>query len=169
MTWAAILLSLGFFFAGLALHVAWWRIRRPTQDVPALLGCVIFFPIFLAALFPFCGPDRALSGSPEEFFALLFLTALHGFHYVMIYPAWQAASPTVLVILKMDADREVTREELVSEIDQDLVCEGTLRRLLNERWIVREKETVSLSNRGEILTAFCRQWRKLLNLPDGSG
>jgi hypothetical protein len=167
MTWSVIFLSLLFFFFGVILHVTWWRIRRPAQDVPALIGCVIVAPVLGAALFLLLNPDGLRP--QEQCLALLLLTALHGVHYLMIYPAWQAASPTVLVVLKMEGGREVTREELAREIGSDLVCEGTLHRLLNEKWIVRSENRVALSPRATFLTGLCRCWRKLLNLPDGPG
>ncbi|MDZ4787575.1 MAG: hypothetical protein SH807_01395 [Blastochloris sp.] len=165
MTSLVILLSFVGFILGLSVHVFWWRISRPVKDVPALILCVIGIPLILVIVFKVAYPTF----SNQEFLALLFLSCLHGAHYVTLYPAWQAGSPTVLVVLEIERSGPSSALQLEQRISEKLVCEETFNRLLNENWVLKNEAGFLLDRYGRSLTGICKQWRKLLRLPDGSG
>ncbi|MBI3548165.1 MAG: hypothetical protein HY078_03830 [Elusimicrobia bacterium] len=85
------------FAAGLALHVLVWRRRRPDRHLTALL---FVFAIPGAA---FVGWSGAAGVSTTQVAAALLLYAALAVSYIQVYPAAQASSPTLWMLLVIGA------------------------------------------------------------------
>ncbi len=161
-------LGYGFslFFSCLALHVILWRWRHPRRHALALLG-VFFLPLLAFGAF-FCGWHHG---------NLLDLTAIGLLHmalacaYIQIYPAVQAFSPTLVILLLVDKSMPegVTQEELSEKLDDRFLLGARITDLVDANLIREAGGQLSLAPRGSQLIAFFIAFRRALGLGLGKG
>lgn len=169
MTFWAILLGLALFFIGFIVHVVWWRVARPNDDIRALILSFFVGPAVLAALQFILLPDY---GSLRETVAAVMVTVAIGAFYIMWYPAAQAASPTMLLVLQVAraaSDGGATRTALRAAFDDELLCRQSISNLVHEHFAEERNGKLLVAARGAFLLRMLNTWRGLLGLKYGSG
>src|SRR3990167_6742407 len=98
------------FFLGIAgfgvsflINIFVWRRVRPKRQLVWLAGIFLVFPAFIYVIL-FC------LFADKQFFGLAgFLHLLFSGAYIFSYPAIQAPSPSLKIVLDVQADRKSTR------------------------------------------------------------
>lgn len=164
MTFAAIGWGLVLFAAGLAAHVAWWRLARPVDEFRALALSFLAGPALGSLAVPGLAAWRETLGCAAA--ALLF-----GAMYIMLYPAAQAASPTMLLVLRIAAKGTAgeTRAALGEALDADTLSRKSIDDMVHGRFADEVDGVLHIAPRGRFLLGFLTRWRRLLGLEYGSG
>jgi hypothetical protein len=167
MTFNAILAGLLLFAVGFALHVAWWRLSRPHDDIRGLAICFALFPAGLAILGNF---ETSVLAS-REWLAAYLATLMVSATYIMYYPAAQAASPTMLLVLEIARAGKsgTTRQSIRNAFDSELLCRQGINNLVHEKFAAEVGGKLSIAPRGAVLLQMLNNWRKILGLKYGSG
>lgn len=157
----------GAFVAALAAHVAWWRASRPRSDLAALLLALVVAPVALLVaawwrLRPFDAVDLLAA-------ALLHLALASA--YVQTYPAAQAASPSLQILLALGARRAdgLTADELAAVFSHDQLVGARLDDLVANGLVRRVGDAWGLSPAAAALVRFFVAFRALLGLRDKGG
>ena len=87
-------LGAGFFLIAFIVHLAWWHLARPKDDLKVLALCMAAVPVFVTVPLYLLSPSNPL----ELLLALIMAWAM-GVAYLFWYPAAQAASPTMLITI----------------------------------------------------------------------
>lgn len=134
------------------LHIAWWRIAPPHR---ALLPLLISFygPLIVDAVW--LTPSAAL------------LHALLAANYIAVYPAVQASSPTLRMVLLLRSG--LTEPQLLTALSTDRLLDDRLSDLQKSGLLVTHEGKLVLSRRGNWLASFFLAYRRLLGLPEGAG
>jgi hypothetical protein len=168
MTYATIFTAFACVFAGFIVHVVWWRVRRPKDDVRALFLCLVGLPLSLAV-----ARGLVLFGDvlAEDGVAVFVLAAILGGAYILTYPGAQAGSPSMLILLKLaeKSDGGMTRDELLASFSDADLCDETLASLVNEHFAAHVDGRLTAAPRGQFLVRTCEVWRRVLGLGDGQG
>ena len=167
MTFNAILIGLLLFVLGFAIHVAWWRLSRPKDDIRALAACFILFPAILSI----AGNGGTSLLTSREWMAAYLCALLVSATYIMYYPAAQAASPTMLLVLEIARSSKTgaTRQSIRNAFDSELLCRQGIENLVHEKFAAEENGTLMIAPRGAVLLQFLNNWRRILGLQYGSG
>jgi hypothetical protein len=169
MTFEALLCGCLVFAIGFAAHVCWWRLARPADDFRALGLCLLLLPVLLAAAFPLVWPQ--LLSLREAVAAGLAAIAI-GAIYIMYYPAAQAASPTMLLVLQIGRSAPlggVSRASLRETFDNEILCRQSVANLVHEHFAGERDGKLFLAARGLFLLRMLNTWRSYLGLKYGSG
>ena len=169
MTLLAILFGVVLFFLGFAVHVAWWRMSRPADDIRALLLSFILGPLILAIIPPVLSPQYL---SWRETLAAMMVAVAIGAFYIMWYPAAQAASPTMLLVLEVARAASgggATRERLREAFNDELLCRQSIANLVHEQFAEERNGNLTVAPRGAFLLRMLNTWRGFLGLKYGSG
>jgi hypothetical protein len=169
MTWTALFFGFALFFAGCLVHIVLWRVKRPRDDFRGLAVCLLVLPgaggilICLAGLLPAVTLRETLAG--------MAVTVALGASYIMYYPAAQAASPTMLVVIKIGrAGRTgITRAQLLKAFDDGLLCRQSIENLVHERFADERDGKLVVAPRGVFLLRMLGSWRGFLGLKQGEG
>jgi hypothetical protein len=169
MTPTAILLGSGLFCGAFLLHVSWWRLKRPKDDVRALVVCLLLVPALAAILLLFAGTIPGLT--IREALASILVTIAVSSTYIMYYPAAQAASPSMLVIMKIASARKtgITRRDLLQAFDEDRLCRVGIDNLVHQRFAQEREGRLVVAPRGAVLLRVLTSWRRILGLKHGIG
>lgn len=169
MTFLAILLGSILFVAGFAVHVVWWRTARPADDFRALALSLFVLPAVLATAVLLLAPGVV---TVRETIGAVLVTIAIGAIYIMYYPAAQAASPSMLLVLEISRSASsggATRESLRTAFDNELLCRQSIDNLVHEHFASDSGGKLSVAPRGTFLLQMLNNWRKLLGLKFGSG
>jgi len=169
-------ISLATTFIGLAVHILWWRIRRPADDVRALALVMGVLPLLLSVTsywFFLAGPALLPGTLTGQIVPAAALAIMHGFIalvYMSCYTAAQAASPTVLIVLLARHDPAgVTKEYIESHLTDDLVCGNLVQAAIHEKFVAEVDGALVLDSRGRGLRKMGRIARKLAGLSAPGG
>jgi hypothetical protein len=141
-----------------AIHVLWWRLQRPKDDLKILALLIVAMPPLLA-LASLLVTQLSLAEGLLAFIA----SGLLGATYLFWYPAAQAASPTMLITL--EARRHGAKGVSASELqacmpDEQLVREG-IDNLFHENFAREHSDGhLSLTPRGQRTQGIITQLRK---------
>jgi hypothetical protein len=169
MTWTALFFGFALFCAGFLVQVVLWRVKRPRDDFRALAVCLFVLPaaggilVCLAGLLPGVTLRETLAG--------LAVTVALGAVYIMYYPAAQAASPTMLLVIKIGrAGRTgITRAKLLKAFDDGLLSRQGIENLVHERFAKERDGKLVAAPRGVFLLRMLDSWRGFLGLKQGRG
>ena len=169
MTFTAIALGSALFCAGFVGHVLWWRYWRPRDDIRALVTSLFVLPTALATGLYAGGIIPALTAR-ETLGAALVILAI-GATYIMYYPAAQAASPTMLMVLKIaqSGATGIKRADLLGAFDEELLCKRGIELLGHERFAEERNGKFQVAPRGAFLLRMLNLWRGALGLSRGQG
>lgn len=178
MTPFILILGVSIFVVCLGLHVLiWWR-RHPKSHIIALALIFIVVPTVVGIiglglnwleLLPKGAGIIPISISDWPLVFLLHY-ALAG-AYIMSYPAVQAVSPslTMLLIVGSAAPRGLTYDELRSHFNSKELLQARLHDLKEGSLAVEVDGWFRLTWRGLLLIRFTGFLRSLLGLPQGKG
>jgi len=164
------------FFLGAALfgllflvHVAWWRLARPTKTAHLLLRGWL---LGLLAGIP-AGPLLlALGGFPYDLAAHLqglLMAAALGAAYIATYPALEVTSPTLAILNDITAagPAGLERKALEAKMDDSFLLHPRIADLLSEGLVVRQGERFVPTDKGRKLAGAFARLRAALRLSTG--
>jgi hypothetical protein len=167
-------LLVGFllFFLTLALHILIWRVWRPKNDLKGLLLVFFLVPggvvlgaqvgILFNSLVPVC--------FDSDLPAVIVLCYSLGLAYVMSYPAAQASSPSLDIILTASKVPEGVRvEDLNSLFQEKTLLAPRFQNLIDSGLAYERSHVLHLTWQGLVLARFFRFFRRLLGLRVGEG
>lgn len=150
------LLSYG---AAHVFHILIWRRGTPRRDVRCLVE--VFFLPLLPAL------PLALNG---EALAPLITHAVLAVHYIALYPAFQASSPTLHILDELARDKGgLTAAAVADRLSRLRREDERVEDLLASRLVVERDGRIRLSRRGRWVAHAFTAYRNLLGLPVGEG
>ena len=157
---------------GIIIHVIWWRVKRPKDDILALTFSTIALPFFLTCIIWYQIKPlewSMKSATLEDLTQLIALAIIHffaGFYYMGCYTAAQAASPTVLILLMSNQTTHgTTKIAIEKKLTDELVCGNLVEAAIHERFIIYKYQRLDLGLGGQLLLAFGRTARKLVGFP----
>lgn len=167
----ATIISLGFvlFLFCLSLHVALWRLKRPSSTHRALFLIFFLIPFVLAAL-SFIIYSLPVDGLRVWAGALLLHLSL-GAAYIMSYPAVEALSPSLAITLMLKGAGRggLGREDLLAAFDNEVVLGPRLADLERAGLITSADGSISITRRGRALVMPFIALRRILGLGEGAG
>jgi len=166
--------SFSLFLSFLFIHILLWRIRRPIKDAGALFIIFIGIPTSLAILyilFSIFGSIPAPWFSLMELFSIWIMVVALGCAYIQFYPAAQAVSPSLEMILLVAQNRpNATSHSKIQELfTQQKLVMNRVQDLLNSGLAIRKEDKLVLTPSGRNLTRFFLFYRRLLGLDYNGG
>ncbi len=160
------LYGLGLFLFCLLLHIAVWRIAHPSRHALVLLA-VFFLPLPAFALLFM----KVLLGAWPDLAAIAVLHIALSCAYIQIYPAAQAFSPTLvmLILAKRSMPHGLTRVELQSKLNDDFFLGARIKDLLDAGLVAEDQGRLVLTRQGTRLIGFFIAFRASLGLEMGKG
>lgn len=163
-----IIVSLIVFIMSLLLHVLVWRLKKPVNDLAAL-----FFFLFLI---PTTGmiSAAAINIAPLDFgselCASILLENALAAAYVLTYPAFQADSPSLRIILFLSNARSgMTAEDIKIELTRRNLFDARLDDLQKSGLARQNTGKFSLTYWGTALAFSFSAYRKILGFRDKGG
>ncbi len=160
------LAGLTSFVVCLVAHVVWWRARRPRSDVPALFLLFLLLPSVVALVALLVAPPLAVAG------AFLLHLAL-ACAYIQTYPAAQAQSPSLHILLAVGRVPEgLTRAELLAGGTPQTLVGARVDDLVANRFIVDSQDgdgKYVLTPTARRLVLFFVAFRRFLGLKSKGG
>ena len=144
--WSTILV-----LGALLLHVSVWRFRLPRYQAKALVHC--FFGVFCVGLLI----NFLLKSQFESFYFLQSLDqylslALFYFAtmaaYIITYSAVEVDSPSLLVLLILQNDTNVTLKLLEEELNDDVLLSPRVADLIRDGLLIQKNDRYYLTDKG---------------------
>jgi hypothetical protein len=162
------------FLACLFLHILIWRVRLPVRQIPLLGIIFIVLPLTVVIIiYLFLGFSNVTgfrSLSRTDLLAVFLLHFSLAGVYIFSYPAAQAISPSLKMLLYIRSSRGgSTLEELLSGFDERELFEERIRDLIGESLVAEGPDGIELTFSGKRLVGVFIFIRRLLGLPIGKG
>ena len=158
------------FAVAIVFHVVLWNVRKPRGHFLALI--VVFFvcPSLAALVAVAAGFVGAGFTSVDWASVALLHTALAGV-YIMGYPAIQASTPTLAMLLAIGSKMPTgaTYDEVKSSINVGGLMDPRLKDLEVSGFAVESEGLYSITARGRAFLRPFLVYRKILGLPTGKG
>lgn len=144
------------------IHIVIWRVKLVVRDVQVLTLVFIVYPTL--AWIGVCGSDLGIS------WAALVVHLVLSVHYIAVYPAAQATSPTLEMLYQMSRRADgITREELVTLLGGEDLISDRLADLERGEMIAHENGKLVLRKRARSLANLFYYYRRSIGLPAGAG
>lgn len=157
----------------LCIHILLWRLKRPSNDASKLFIIFIIIPVILT-VFLLALPDNSparMSLSPLDIIAVLFLHVALSAAYIASYPAAQASSPSLEIILVVASvmPEGAKREDLIKYFDDKKLVSNRFEDLVNLKLATEKDGVFVMTPAAKIITGFFVLFRKMLGLRTGGG
>lgn len=165
----SIFLGILIFTFFMAIHIIIWRVKRPEKHItlPILVFAIIPFVLFLLTLF--LNLKFRYLNTEDIVLTWVMYFAL-GLGYLMTYPAVQAISPSLEMLLYIAKSPEgLTEEELVERFNIKNLVEDRLSDLEEENLAYEKEGQMILTSKGNMLASFMMIQRKIYGLETGEG
>jgi hypothetical protein len=152
----------------MVIHVAMWRIFKVRKQILWLF--LIFFGL-PSLSFLFAVTSVSDYSSEKWTLGYLLVMSISG-AYVFIYPAAQAASPSMVILLLLNAHKQkggMTKAEILDVMKSDTLFEDRIRDLHNDGLFRDDDIRPGLSKPGRFVAMIFFYYRRLLRLPRGKG
>ena len=161
-----IVVALLFSFS-MALHVVLWRWRRPQQQIGWFL--IIFLTPLLLLTLAWFRPVSYLSLQDFLFVVLAHLSLSCA--YIQIYPACQALSPSLMVLLFVGNSMPdgMTEAEIQARFSREILLGNRIQDLLVSGLIRENKGQFEIAPQGLLIVLPGIFLRKMLGLTPGKG
>jgi|SRR3990172_2514210 len=160
------------FILCLAAHILLWRIRIPKRDALVLFFIFLAVPVFIFLFL--AGPVKLHFSPPVSGAETVFIFLLHlslSLVYVSSYPAAQAISPSLDILLGISAAREkrMTEEDILGRYNDAELVTARIDDLRTSVLVAHEGDNFQLTRIGKAVIVFFIVYRKILGLPLGEG
>lgn len=160
------------FVLCLLIHAALWRARFPKNRPAALFVIFVMLPLLAAgacAFFLMAGflPDTVLSGG--ELFAAAMLQLAFAFAYILTYPAFEALSPSLVIILLVGSRGSISKDELSGLFSDEAIFEPRIKDLLDSGLARSAGGVLRVTGKGRVLAVFFTLMRSFIGLSKGGG
>jgi hypothetical protein len=146
-------------------HVAWWRMRRPAADIAGIFRVFLVLPTLAYAALAVGGALRVVPFAPAEALLSFVLHLALSSAYVQTYPAVQAQSPTLSILLAIGATPGGLDEAgIVRALDATGLVGERASDLLRNKLLVREGTRIRPSAAGQVMATTFRAYRRWLGL-----
>ncbi len=164
---SVLLISLFLFFFSHSLHILIWRFGRPRND--ALVLVLVFLAPLL--ILPLLAGNVAQGLDAVDFAAICLLQIALGCAYIQIYPASQAQSPSLKIMMIVDRGMPagVTEENIRKSFRQETLFDERLDDLLLSGLVENTNGQLQLTPRGRQFIFPFLLIRKWVGLPFGEG
>jgi hypothetical protein len=158
-------LGLASFASTLCLHVLWWRISRPKNDLRALFALFLILPSVLALIL------AAASDWPaENILAVLLLDLALASAYVQTYPIFHAISPSLEILLLVNrAPGGLTADEISGNFNDAHLVGSRVQDLLRTNLARFEDGAYRLAPAGKAMIRAFLIYRKIIGMPFRGG
>lgn len=164
---AVLLSGPGLFGVAFLVHVLWWRLKRPGDDLKVLALCLCAVPL-LACI----GLVFITALKPAELALALVMAWSAGIAYLFWYPAAQAASPTMLITILAHraGSGGISESSLKEAIPEELLAGQSIHNLFAEKFAVEEPAgTIRLAPRGRRTLLLIKRVRRAAGLKEPRG
>jgi hypothetical protein len=160
-----ILIALATVALAMTVHIAWWRMKRPAADIAAIFRIFLVVPTVAYGVLAVGGWLRLLPISPEEALLSLVLHTALSCAYVQTYPAVQAQSPTLTILLAVGSASEgLTGAGIVRSLDANGLVAERATDLLRNGLLVRQGSRIRPSRIGHLMALAFGAYRRWLGL-----
>lgn len=166
------------FFVCLLLHIAVWRWRYPKNRPAALVLIFIALPIALASvcfglkgLGLLSGAGNIAGLSLSDFLAVYLLHFALSTSYILSYPAVEAVSPSLMILLMIGDSRSsgLQYNDMLHCFDDGDLLQPRIQDLIDAGWIAESGNSFSVTYRGFIILLFYMFMHRLLGVTRGKG
>ena len=156
----------------LVVHVCIWRVRIPANDAGVLI--MIFLVVPVAAAFAVIVIKYLQAPVPVTYGDIIGIILLHmslSLVYVSSYPAVQAVSPSLDILLMIGKSEEgkMTEEDIVEQYRGSKIVTDRVGDLRIYNLIYEKDGFFTLKPVAMLIVLFFIFYRKLLGLPVGEG
>jgi len=167
---AGILIFMGCLF----VHAALWRVRLPRLRALTLFFIFFIVPLLVWAFYSFFVFTSVLPpGYAPGFFegaAILLLHFALSAAYILSYPAVEAISPTLAIVLFLGDSEDAPRHENLERLfPNESILTPRIMDLIEANLVMRNDETLSLTLKGRVLVNFFILFRSFIGLKEGRG
>lgn len=159
-----LLYGITVFVICLCIHLLLWRIRRPGNEVLALLLIFFIMPLLVICFLRFLDGVEFLS-HPVNLATISLLHLALSIAYIITYPAARATSPTlkILLVVASAMPNGLTRAEIVKYVDVPELFSNCLKDL-ECSLIAKEGDGFVLTRKGKLAVRFLILFRRMLGL-----
>jgi hypothetical protein len=167
----AIALPALIFLLCLFIHAALWRLRFPADRAAALFCIFVFLPFVLFGLYALLSSSGFLMPSLEieEWLAAGLLQLAFASAYIMTYPAFEALSPSLVIVLLAFENGGIAVKDLSGIFSDEALIKPRIKDLLESKLAREDGGVLSVTEKGRLLAAFFVFMRSFLGLPKGGG
>lgn len=165
------LLAFSFLFVA---HLVVWRIRRPAGHYTGLsVLCLAVLVASLGSLYSLHSMISASAGflpvTAVDYFNFVMLYTALALSYVCTYPAVQADSPTMLILLLVEQaePKGLTLEEMVCQLNDQVLVVPRLQDLVTGNLVGLHGGRYVIGSRGMLLAKMHVFYRALLKMEKG--
>lgn len=162
--------ALAFFFC-LLVHAVLWRVKYPKNRPVALISIFVLLPFAAGAAWALLSSYGILPGpgfGTEEWLAAALLQLAFASAYIMTYPAFEALSPSLAIVLLVGSSNGMKKEELRFFSDRELL-EPRIKDLLDSGLVEAHGNALAITAKGRLLAGFFVFMRAFLGLGKGRG
>lgn len=170
-----LLIGILIFFASLFLHIIIWRCRCPVNRLSALILIFILLPLIFVVGFMafrwFAFPPDNINIMLIDWSAVYLLHFALACAYILGYPAVEAASPSITILLRIGASHAsgLSYDDLLYYFYDELLLEPRIKDLIEAGLILESNNYLMITPRGAALIRSFMFLRHLLNLQKGKG
>lgn len=166
---ASALLAFALF---LALQLALWRLWKPTWQYAVLPGVALAVLVAATGVFHWLAPPSAGPFLPSSLFDygnFVVLYAALVMAYFVTYPAVQADSPSMTIVLLVDraGPSGLTRGQLAKELNNESLVLPRIADLVAGNLVRLERGRYVINPAGAILAKVHTSYRRLLKMEKG--
>ena len=172
MNLLAIVLPTLTFILCLFIHAALWRLKFPAKRASALFFIFVILPLAAGAACALLIASGFLASpglEPAEWFAAALLQAAFASAYILTYPAFEALSPSLVIVLLIGDSGGVSRKELAGRFSDETLFAPRIKDLLDSGLAKQSDGVLSITAGGRLLAGFFAFMRSFLGLPRGGG
>jgi len=157
----------GLFLLALATHVILWRLQRPEKQI-LTFALIFLLPILVYLLWQRFGSQTR---SWLDLFSVTLLYMSLTVAYIQTYPAVQALSPSLRILLLVGnaMPKGITEGEILGAFDPKQLLEDRIQDLLDARFVQESEGRLEITPRGSLLILPGALLRRILGLPVGKG
>lgn len=160
------------FILCLFIHAALWRLRFPPNRAVCLSAIFVLFPAAAAgagALLASKGLFWLPSLEKGEWLAAALLQLAFASAYILSYPAFEALSPSLVIVLLAGDSGGVAIKDLPGFFNDATLIEPRVKDLLDSGLATERDGVLSITSKGRLLACSFALMRSFLGLPKGGG
>jgi len=167
---AVVLSAAGLFVLALAIHLVWWRIKVPRQQLASLIGLILATAAVGFTVLSLVGPLRDALPLPLLLLAVM-LFGSFGVAYLILFTAVEADSPTltILGLISASGSRGIHRDELMAAMERHSYVQIRVDQMIADGMAIETPTGLRLGTQGLWLSSLVLLYRRLLVRTNAGG
>lgn len=159
--------GIALFLLSLLCHVFHWRLKRPENEILALFIQFIILPGIFIVVFAIVGIHEKHFLSRMDVVAVYFLHLSLSGVYIASYPAAQADSPSlkILLLYQKSTTMGLTITEISGAFNKEKILSERLHELKRYRWLHYDGTHFTSTWLATLIAYGYQTYRSLLKLP----